>query len=443
MIAMIAEHTALCAPIEIQPSERVDTVMSFHAPPPEAKTKTTENERKKRKMKRIVCALLAVILMIGMVPMKASAVFDGDAYYQKAVTWAKNKGIVSETFSATSTVKRGEMVTYMWKAAGSPKLPRYIDLALEKFHDVHNTGDGTLAYAVGWAVSNNVTAGRGNGVFAPNDTMTNKEAITFLWAAATKKGALRAYETHAMKIDNLNSKDEYYETPAKWANDNGYLSSVPSFGNANAFLPNQNTSSAVAIYLLWEMCTGKYHYGVAIEKMVQFAVSQRYNGYASYSQNADAWCADFATYCAQKYALTYNDNPVQKTSSCWTLMQHFCKNYNFYISSFSYNYIKNDSPDKGEDFPAIRGAIIFTATNFTPKRGDFVFFRNNVWRTVAHVGIVTEVKPLGNNQIKISTVEGNTGNCVDFKEYTYNVKTGKIDGGSGGFDYIVGFGRIR
>ncbi len=49
MIAMIAEHTALCAPIEIQLSERVDTVMSFHAPPPEAKIQNNRNERKKEK----------------------------------------------------------------------------------------------------------------------------------------------------------------------------------------------------------------------------------------------------------------------------------------------------------------------------------------------------------------------------------------------------------
>jgi hypothetical protein len=187
------------------------------------------------------------------------------------------------------------------------------------------------------------------------------------------------------------------------------------------------------------MSTGTYHYGVAIEKMVQFAVSQRYNGYGLYSEYADAWCADFATYCAQKYALTYNDNPVQKTPSCFRLMEHFCKNNNFYISSYSYNHLKNDNSVD------IRGAIIITGKNFTPKRGDFVFFD---FPNSYHVGIVTKAQPSGNNLMKIFTVEGNTtGNCVDYREYTFNMRTGIIgnnnDNPSSDLSYVVGFGRIR
>ena len=101
------------------------------------------------------------------------------AYYYDAVLWAVEQGITSgtsaTTFAPDATVTRGQTVTFLYRAAGSPAVTG------SSFADV--AADAYYADAVAWAVSENVTAGTGNGLFAPDTACTRAQIVTFLYRA--------------------------------------------------------------------------------------------------------------------------------------------------------------------------------------------------------------------------------------------------------------------
>ena len=72
---------------------------------------------------------------------------------------------------------RAMAVTFLWKAAGSPKVE-----SKTKFNDVAE--DAEYAAAVAWAVDKGVTKGTGEAAFSPNDTCTRGQIVTFLYRAA-------------------------------------------------------------------------------------------------------------------------------------------------------------------------------------------------------------------------------------------------------------------
>ena len=102
----------------------------------------------------------------------------GSEYYAKAVTWAYEQGIVgTATFDASMRCTRAMTVEYLWKQAGSPVATPY-----EKFIDVNSGAD--YAQAVAWAVENGVTAGTTDTTFSPQTTCSRAEIVTFLYRAA-------------------------------------------------------------------------------------------------------------------------------------------------------------------------------------------------------------------------------------------------------------------
>lgn len=104
------------------------------------------------------------------------------AYYYDAVLWAVEQGITSgtsaTTFAPDTTVTRGQTVTFLYRAAGSPAVTG------SSFTDVAD--DAYYADAVAWAVSENITAGTGNGLFAPDTACTRAQIVTFLYRDAHK-----------------------------------------------------------------------------------------------------------------------------------------------------------------------------------------------------------------------------------------------------------------
>lgn len=104
-------------------------------------------------------------------------VVEGKFYY-KAVLWAVEKGItngVSATeFAPNKTCTRGQIVTFLWRYADQPQA----DSTGIAFADVKQ--DAFYTDAVAWAVQAGVTNGVGNGKFAPNDTCTRGQVVTFL-----------------------------------------------------------------------------------------------------------------------------------------------------------------------------------------------------------------------------------------------------------------------
>ena len=102
------------------------------------------------------------------------------SYYYDAVLWAVEQGITSgtsaTTFAPDATVTRAQTVTFLYRAAGSPAVTG------GSFADV--AADAYYAVAVAWAVSENITAGTGNGLFSPDTACSRAQIVTFLYRDA-------------------------------------------------------------------------------------------------------------------------------------------------------------------------------------------------------------------------------------------------------------------
>ena len=101
-------------------------------------------------------------------------------YFYDAVLWAAEKGITSgttaTTFSPDATLTRGQTVTFLWRANGSPAVSG------GSFSDV--AADAYYAEAVRLAVSEGVTAGTGDKAFSPDADCTRAQIVTFMYRDA-------------------------------------------------------------------------------------------------------------------------------------------------------------------------------------------------------------------------------------------------------------------
>lgn len=96
---------------------------------------------------------------------------NAGAYYEKAVTWAAEQGMASgDKFGPNDPCTREMAVEFMWKQAGSPKAPA------ANFTDVSSD-------AVNWALEKGVTNGTSATTFSPKATCTRGQIVTFLWRA--------------------------------------------------------------------------------------------------------------------------------------------------------------------------------------------------------------------------------------------------------------------
>ena len=104
-----------------------------------------------------------------------------DSVYYNAIMWAvENKitaGTTETTFSPNAVCTRGQIVTFLFRASGAEKVEADVN-----FTDV---AAGSYCYdAVAWAVANEITAGKTATTFAPNDTCTRGQAVTFIYRAS-------------------------------------------------------------------------------------------------------------------------------------------------------------------------------------------------------------------------------------------------------------------
>ena len=105
-----------------------------------------------------------------------------NAYYYEAVKWAQEKGITggigNGLFGPNDPCTRAQIVTFLWRAAGSPA-PKNTGTA---FGDVKP--GSFYEQAVAWAVENGITGGTGEGMFSPDATCTRAQSVTFLYRAS-------------------------------------------------------------------------------------------------------------------------------------------------------------------------------------------------------------------------------------------------------------------
>ena len=135
-----------------------------------------------------------------------------NSYYANAVQWAVNRRIVSgtgsSTFSPNQSCTRGEIVTLLWRAAGSPRM-----YGSCPFRDV-STSDYFYQACV-WAVRNGITYGTTSTTFSPNQICSRGEAVTFLWRNAGQPRVTRSSGFWDVP------SDAYYATAVAWAHQNG------------------------------------------------------------------------------------------------------------------------------------------------------------------------------------------------------------------------------
>ena len=91
-------------------------------------------------------------------------------------------GVTDTEFGPSLSMKRGDFVLMLYRAAGQPAVS-----GSAGFEDV--AADAYYADAVAWAVANGITEGKGEGAFAPDDTLTRQEGFTFLYRALDVLGA--------------------------------------------------------------------------------------------------------------------------------------------------------------------------------------------------------------------------------------------------------------
>ena len=149
-----------------------------------------------------------------------------DAYCYEAVKWAAEKGITGGVgnglFAPNQPCTRAQIVTFLWRAAGSPG-PK----TMSGFADV--PADSYYAKAVAWAVENGITGGTGDGKFSPDATCTRAQAVTFLYRAS---GAPAVSGNAAFSDVATNA---YYAAAVKWAEKNGITGGIGGglFGSDN------------------------------------------------------------------------------------------------------------------------------------------------------------------------------------------------------------------
>ena len=103
-----------------------------------------------------------------------------DAYYAEAIRWAVSEGTTAgttaTTFSPNAMLNRGQTVTFLWRANGSPAVSG------SNFGDV--ASDVYYANAVAWAVSEDITSGTGGNNFSPAAPCTRSQIVTFMYRDA-------------------------------------------------------------------------------------------------------------------------------------------------------------------------------------------------------------------------------------------------------------------
>ena len=165
-------------------------------------------------------------------------VSDTDWYFNP-VMWAVNTGVTGgktpTSFAPNEFCTRAQVVTFLYAAAGKPP----VKAESNPFTDV-SKNDWFYA-PVMWAVENGITGGKTPTTFAPNETCTRAQVVTFLYAAADKP----AVEVYSPFTDVAAA--DWYAAPVIWAVEN----SITGGTSPNTFGPNDNCTRAQVVTFLY------------------------------------------------------------------------------------------------------------------------------------------------------------------------------------------------
>ena len=161
-----------------------------------------------------------------------------NAYYAPAVNWAVEKGVTegtsATTFSPDAVCTRAQIVTFLYRAAGSPA----VKSAVNPFTDV--SASDYYYNAVLWAVENGITTGTSETMFSPNESCTRAQCVTFLYRAVGSAATAKASFTDV-------SADAYYAPAVDWAVEKG----VTTGTSATTFSPDDACTRAQIVTFLY------------------------------------------------------------------------------------------------------------------------------------------------------------------------------------------------
>ena len=165
------------------------------------------------------------------------------AYFYEAVKWAVKSGVtngLSDTmFGPYESCTRAQIVTFLWRAAGSPE-PKTVS----SFTDV--PASAYYAKAVAWAVENGITNGMTETTFAPNATCTRGQSVTFLHRA------LKGTASGSTNFTDVKS-DAFYADAINWA----VANNVTNGTSNTTFSPNADCTRAEIVTFLYRAYQGK------------------------------------------------------------------------------------------------------------------------------------------------------------------------------------------
>ncbi len=166
-----------------------------------------------------------------------------NAYFADAVKWAVDKGITNglsgTMFGPYESCTRAQIVTFLWRAAGSPE-PK----TASSFTDV--SASAYYAKAVAWAIENGITNGMTETTFAPDATCTRGQSVTFLHRA------LKDTASGSTNFTDVKS-DAFYADSVNWA----VASDVTNGTSNTTFSPNADCTRAEIVTFLYRAYQGK------------------------------------------------------------------------------------------------------------------------------------------------------------------------------------------
>ena len=163
---------------------------------------------------------------------------SADAYYADAVAWAVKEGITTgtgaNTFSPDLSCTRAQMVTFLWRANGSPKATK-----ANPFTDV--SADAYYYDAVLWAAEKGITSGTSATTFSPDAVLTRGQTVTFLWRANGSPVV-----NYAMNFADVDGS-AYYGEAVRWAVSEGITAGT----SGNNFSPDAPCTRAQIVTFLY------------------------------------------------------------------------------------------------------------------------------------------------------------------------------------------------
>lgn len=176
--------------------------------------------------------------------LKFKDVQDAHKYYFQPIYWAAENnitaGLTDDTFGVDRTATRAQMVSWLWRAAGSPVVSTSY---AKKFTDVDT--DAYYAKAVAWAVKNGITSGTTATTFKPNGTVTRAQMVQFLYKYADGRDGQNYSGEGSFNFTDVSS-DAYYYDAVQWAAKNG----ITAGKTATTFAPNDACTRAQGVTFL-------------------------------------------------------------------------------------------------------------------------------------------------------------------------------------------------